>query len=197
MKRKIAVTGGIGSGKSTFLGYVRKAGYPIFSCDEIYKEIVRSASYVEKIAQVFPDCVKDSFIDKAKLAAVVFQDEEKRRLLNEIAHPMIMQSLYQKMDECEGEWVFAEVPLLFEGNYQEEFDKVVVLMREKNARVASVSSRDGLTGEEVEDRMASQFDYHSPQAKRIFEKCNAVIIDNDQGEAELEKKINDVLSSWR
>ncbi len=196
MKTKIAITGGIGSGKSTFLRYVREKGYPAFSCDEIYREVLTSAAYVEKITQEFPSCVIDGRIDRGRLAAIVFQDSIKRQALNQIAHPLIMQSLLQKMEQCEGEFVFAEVPLLFEGNYQKSFDKVIVLLREVRERIAAVVRRDGLLEREVKDRISSQFDYHSSDAIKIFKNCNAIILKNEGDEEGFRKKVIDVINSF-
>ncbi len=197
MKTKIAVTGGIGSGKSTFLEYVRKAGYPTFSCDEIYKEVVRSKAYIEKLTKEFPSCVEGGQVNKAKLATIVFQNEAKRLALNAIAHPMITSSLFERMENCKGDLVFAEVPLLFEGNYQNGFDRVIVLLRDENARVSSVIHRDGLLEREVQDRIAAQFDYHSDEAKKIFKDCNAILIENNQNEEALQEKIEEIISKLR
>ena len=55
--KKIAITGGIGSGKSLALRYMNEMGYPTFSCDEIYKEVIQSNAYVEQIALYFPDVI--------------------------------------------------------------------------------------------------------------------------------------------
>ncbi len=197
MKKKIAITGGIGSGKSTLLQYIREEGYPVFSCDELYKEVLDSPQYIEKIANRFPKCVVEGKIDKAKLAATVFQKESERLDLNAIAHPLIMQALEKQMENCEEDLVFAEVPLLFEGGYQSRFDEVIVLLRGDKERIASVTRRDGLLPQEVVDRISVQFHYRSPKAQEIFKECNAIVLDNNQTETELKEKLQKLLASWR
>ena len=115
-KIKIAITGGMGSGKSKALQLVSELGYPTFSCDEIYKRIIVSAEYVESIKNAFPKCVINNQIDRAKLAETIFQDKTKIEKLNSIAHPIIMRQLFEEMDNSLGKLTFAEVPLLFETN---------------------------------------------------------------------------------
>ena len=56
-KLKIAITGGIGSGKSTAITHIEKLGYSVFSSDEVYKEIIRSKDYIQRIYSVFPEVV--------------------------------------------------------------------------------------------------------------------------------------------
>ena len=90
---KIAITGGIGSGKSVVVTLLKESGYAVFSCDEIYKEIILSRKYVQKIEELFPEAVVNGQIDRKKLGEIVFADEEKRKHLNTLSHPIIMQSL--------------------------------------------------------------------------------------------------------
>ena len=73
-QKKIAITGGIGSGKSTVARIIKERGFPVFSCDEIYKDVIKSAEYIEKIAQIFPNAVKNNIIDRQTLAKIVFSD---------------------------------------------------------------------------------------------------------------------------
>ncbi len=193
MGKKIAITGGIGSGKSTVSRRIKEAGYPVFSCDELYKNILRNPTYVQKVAARFPTCVTNGEIDRAKLASVIFKNERERAALNSIAHPLVMQALFSRMEESESRLVFAEVPLLFEGNFQSQFDKVIVVLREKERRIASVVRRDGLLPAEVEDRILAQFDYQSKEAEKIFKEGEVILIENNQTEEELNKKIDKIL----
>ena len=64
MKKSIAITGGIGSGKSTLAQIITDAGYPVYSCDEIYQEIIKSEEYIQKIQAAFPTAVRNDTIDK-------------------------------------------------------------------------------------------------------------------------------------
>ena len=84
----------------------------------------------------------------------------------------------KKMQACKSELIFAEVPLLFEGEYEHLFDKIFVVTRNRDERIASVMKRSNLTREEVLSRMQMQFPYDTQTAKTHFKKVNAFIIQN-------------------
>ena len=77
----VAVTGGIGSGKSEVMKIIQTLGYPVFSADSVAHEIYDDKEVLEKTAQEFPDCVVGHKVDRQKLADLVFCDESKRKKL--------------------------------------------------------------------------------------------------------------------
>ena len=84
---KIAVTGGIGSGKSTVANIIKEQGYAVFSCDEIYNELLRDEAFIKKLTQKFgTEILTDERLNKPKLAQIVFNDEKKLEELNGITH---------------------------------------------------------------------------------------------------------------
>lgn len=176
MTKKIAITGGIGSGKSTVCNILKKEGFDVFSCDEIYRELINEPSYIEKIATLFPACIVNGKIDKHTLAQTVFSDKQQREKLNAIAHPLIMQTLFHKMENCK-KTSFAEVPLLFEGNYQDLFDEILIITRPKKDRLQSVIERDNLTSQEAESRMSAQIDYSD---ESFLKKYHVISNDGNQ-----------------
>ena len=190
MKKIIAITGGIGSGKSSAAKFLSEMGYPVFSCDQIYQEVILSLDYIEKVTNLFPECIVNGRIDKKILAQIVFTDKSKLTRLNGIAHPLIMEKLFEKMYNCNQELVFAEVPLLFEGNYEDKFDSVIVIMRNKEKRIQSIISRDGITREQALDRINAQFDYDNSNER--FKNCNAILIENNGTIEELETQIQKI-----
>ena len=190
MKKIIAITGGIGSGKSSAAKFLSEMGYPVFSCDEIYQEVILSLDYIEKVTNLFPECIVNGRIDKKILAQIVFSDKSKLTRLNGIAHPLIMEKLFKKMYNCNQELVFAEVPLLFEGNYEDKFDSVIVIMRNKEKRIQSIISRDGITREQALDRINAQFDYDNSNER--FKNCNAILIENNGTIEELKTQIQKI-----
>ena len=157
-KRLIAVTGGIGSGKSAVLEHLRSLGFATVSADAIARGIYEDEEVLGKTREAFPDCVGDT-VDRKKLAAVVFADEEARKRLEAITHPAIMCRLFAQALACRGNVVFAEVPLLFEGGYASMFDGVIVVLRPLASRLAAVMRRDGLTEAEAMARIRNQRDY--------------------------------------
>lgn len=190
----VAITGGIGSGKSLVLQFLREMKFPVFSCDELYKQVIVSKEYIEKIEKLFPNAIKAGQIDRAKLSEIVFSDEEKRKQLNSLAHPLIIDLLLQNMKEAEGDIAFAEVPLLFEGNFENLFDNVIYITRERSQRVAAILQRDNISIEEAEKRIASQFDGTTEEGQKRLKNCNAKIIFNDKSKEELKREIFEIIS---
>ena len=193
-KVKIAITGGIGSGKSTVARYFKEKGFPVFSCDEIYKEIYKTSEYQLVLAETFPDCIKNGKIDKQLLSQMVFSTPEALQTLNKLAHTRIMSTLYQRMSDAETQVVFAEVPLLFEGGYENAFDQVIVVLRDEAQRIKAVSLRDNITKEAVKSRMKSQFDYNNFENIQTLKKRGYIFVKNDFDEVCLRERLEEFLS---
>lgn len=158
-KRYIAVTGGIGSGKSVVLSVAEELGFPVFSADAIAREIYGDDEVLHAVQKAFPACVRNGEVLRAELAKKVFSDAGKLAALNAITHPAIMKRLRAAMDAADGDAVFAEVPLLFEGGYASQFDGVIVVLRPLEERIAALQVRSGMTREEALARIKNQFDY--------------------------------------
>lgn len=185
---KIAVTGGIGSGKSTLLNAFKEMGYPCFSCDEIYNAVFRSEDYKNSLIRILGENIlTDGKLDRKKISAIVFSDKEKLAALNAVAHPLIMDSLYRQMNKYP--LSFAEVPLLFEGNRQGDFDRVIIVYRDKNARILSVMARDRCTRAEAEKRVASQVNYEE------LLHSGYTVIYNDGDALSLKKKAEEFIEN--
>ncbi len=132
---KVAVTGGIGAGKSEFMRAVKELGIRTYSADEINAELLRDKGYIEKLSAAFPFAVKDGKVDKVALREEVFSDEKKRKTLNALAHPEIRR----KIEEITGDAVI-EVPLLFESGMTDLFDRVIVVTAGEDARINRIVS---------------------------------------------------------
>ena len=197
MKKKIAITGGIGSGKSEAIKIIKELGFSVFSCDEIYKEVILSKEYVQEIEKNFPTCVKSGKIDRTELANIVFNQPKKRDLLNRIAHPLIMKELLSKMQQIPDDFIFAEVPLLFEGGYESLFDYIFIITRSKKERIQSVTKRDNLSKEEILKRMDSQFNYNEENLKEVTKRAGVQIISNAEDLASFKEKITKEISKLK
>lgn len=191
MKRNkifVAVTGGIGSGKSSAAQMIGKMGYTVVSADRIAKNIYSEPKVLQAVKISFPDCVSESEVDRKLLAAEVFSDPMKLRRLEAITHPVIMRRLLSEMDKGKGQMVFAEVPLLFESGSESDFDEVIVLMRDREQRIASVKARDGLSDEEVISRIENQYNYEKNPI------IGHTVIYNDGDLSALEKQVHRVVN---
>ncbi|MDY3235751.1 MAG: dephospho-CoA kinase [Eubacteriales bacterium] len=132
---KVAVTGGIGAGKSEFMRAVKELGIRTYSADEINAELLRDKRYIEKLSEAFPLAVKDGKVDKSVLREEVFSDEKKRKTLNALAHPEIRRQI----EEITGDAVI-EVPLLFESGMTDLFDRVIVVTAGEDVRINRIVS---------------------------------------------------------
>lgn len=132
---KVAVTGGIGAGKSEFMRAVKELGIRTYSADEINAELLCDKGYIEKLSAAFPLAVKDGKVDKVALREEVFSDEKKRKTLNALAHPEIRR----KIEEITGNAV-VEVPLLFESGMTDLFDRVIVVTAGEDVRINRIVS---------------------------------------------------------
>lgn len=151
---KIAITGTIGSGKSKVCEYISKKGYSVFSCDEYNKFLLEKGNegYL-LIKKNFPECIKDDLIDKKTLAQIVFNDEDKRLLLEGLLHPLIIKKM---MEETSGKDVFfAEVPLLFESGLESSFDSSWLIVCDENIALERLVIR-GLSKQEAIERINTQ-----------------------------------------
>ena len=172
----IAVTGGIGSGKSSVLKILNDLGYSVFSCDEILSEVYRSRSVKKQLKKLFPSAVKGLIIlrvDRKTLSSIVFASPENRKKLENITHPEILRLAKEKIKKVGAKLSFLEVPLLFEGNYQDQFDGVIVVKRSLEDRISSVIARSNLTKKEVEKRISAQVDYD------LLDLSKYIVIQND------------------
>lgn len=134
---KIAVIGGIGSGKSEVMKVAKEMGITCLSADEINDALLHEPVYISKIASRFPECVAHGVVDKPKLASVVFSDEKKRRALNGIAHPEIAR----RIAECDADPLAVELPLALESGMATAFDEVILVSAPKSLRLKRLERR--------------------------------------------------------
>lgn len=166
---KVAVTGGIASGKTTVCNYIKEQGYPLFSCDEIYAELLTCGAFTEKLTSEFGNDILavDGGIDRRMLANAVFSDSDKLKKLNEITHPLIFSEMFRRAENCKG-LVFFEVPVLFECGYEKLFNEVVVVQRDMNERISSLANRNKLSLKEAQIRVESQLNYDNCKFEEYY-----------------------------
>lgn len=185
--KKIAVTGGIGSGKSTVMKIIAGKGYPIFSCDEIYSQLTSDSDFLNILRHSFGDILNsDGTLDRKKLSEIVFNNPAKLAELDKITHPAIYKEMFRMADEAGG-ICFCEVPLLFESGAESLFDGVIIVMRNEEQRIKSVTARDKLPEQDVKKRISNQFDYNSADFAMYY------VIHNNGDLSELEWQIEEII----
>lgn len=187
-KKIYAITGGIGCGKTAVSAIIRESGYPVFSCDGIYSQILENKNFVAKLEGMFGNVTySDGSLNRSALSAKVFSDGNSLKKLNALAHPAIMDELFRCVRESRSPLVFCEVPLLFENGFERLFDDVIVVTRPEAERIKAVMARSGLTEEQVRARIAAQYDYS------LIALDDYIIVSNDGGIEELSAKIKKIL----
>lgn len=185
--KKIAVTGGIGSGKSTVMKIIAGKGYPIFSCDEIYSQLTSDSDFLNILRHSFGDILNsDGTLDRKKLSEIVFNNPAKLAELDKITHPAIYKEMFRMADEAGG-ICFCEVPLLFESGAESLFDGVIIVMRNEEQRIKSVTARDKLPEQDVKKRILNQFDYNSADFAMYY------VIHNNGDLSELEWQTEEII----
>lgn len=187
--RRIGLTGGIGSGKSTVAGLLADHGAFVIDADAIAREVVAPGSEgLRTLVDTFGEGIlqTDGALDRQVLARRVFHDEQARARLNAITHPLIARRTADLLRELPPHAVMVhDVPLLAELGMQDAYDVVVVVDTPDDLRRERLMSR-GLSEQEVVARI-------SAQASRDERLAIAdVIIDNSGSLDDLRAQVDDV-----
>ena len=194
----IGLTGGIGTGKSTVSQILKDRGFSVIDLDVISHEVIEFSSVVEKIVQNFgrevlaEDEAGNCTISREKLGKIIFADKEKRLALNSIMHPEILKVMHKKILECKSEKnkiIFVEVQLLFEVQWEKEFDYILLVAAKRDMQVRRVLERDKRSEEEAWNIINSQMSLDEKREKSDF------VIENDGNMDDLNKKVDKFLKS--
>jgi dephospho-CoA kinase len=190
-KLKIAVTGGIGSGKSSVCDIFHSDGYPILYADDISKEILSTDQSVkEKIVKEFGS---ESFFEGKPnhkfLSEKVFSDEKKVGKINSILHPPVIEKIVSLMEHelKQSKMVFVEAALIYEAKMEHLFDYVIAVTAPDETRIKRVMESRGLSKDEVINRMNKQI----PQEKK--KSLADFVIENNKTKNELMNRAKFVL----
>ncbi len=160
---KVALTGGIATGKSYVRARIAAHGVPTIDADAVVHALLGPGSdTTAAVARRYgPGVVgRDGRVDRKALGALVFGDPDARRDLEAIVHPRVYSRLVEWMAEqaaAGARWAVADIPLLFETSRQGDFDRVVVATCSREDQVRRIVRRDGLAETEALARMAAQW----------------------------------------
>ena len=160
--RRIGLTGGIATGKSHVAARLREHGIPVVDADVLSRDSVAPGSpgLAAAVARFGQDILHpDGSLDRSRLGNIVFRDLDARRDLEAIVHPFVRQRI-EEFFTSQPPTVpvaVADIPLLYETGRERGFDAVVVVACSPEAQLQRVMSRDGLTREDAERRIASQW----------------------------------------
>lgn len=158
----IGLTGGISTGKSTVARLIRDRGFSVIDADQLAREVVQIGTEANlEIVRVFgPGAVLSTGeLDRKRIGEIVFSDRTKLALLEGIIHPRVRALSLEKKAELAKRGMtiaFYDVPLLYEKNMVELFDRVLVVACSERTQLARLIARDGFSPEEAARRIAAQ-----------------------------------------
>lgn len=154
-----ALTGGIGSGKSTVLGLLKKMDVPTFSADDSAKHAMQHNPEIKKkIKSLFGDLAyKNGILDRSLIAEQVFNNKSKLEALNSIVHPAATAAYAKWQALQNAPYTVYEFPIVFELNAQDRFDGVILVTAPDKERIKRVKNRDHISEDAVRARMLNQW----------------------------------------
>lgn len=160
--KRVALTGGIATGKSHVRAVFDALGVPTIDADVLAHEAVAPGSPAfEAVKARFGPAVLDArgALDRKKLGDVVFADPLARKDLEAIIHPGVVEAIarwFSSLDQSANSFAIADVPLLYEAGRERDYDIVIVTACEPATQIRRVMARDGITEAEARQRIAAQ-----------------------------------------
>lgn len=173
---KVGLTGGIGSGKSTVAKMFINLGVPVYFADDNAKRLMASSKVIK--SKLIKEFGKETFVNgvlnKPYLANIIFNNKEKLQTINAIVHPSVGNSFKRWAGKQTSSYVIQENAILFENNKQDNFDITITVTAPKEIKINRVVKRDGVTKQQVLERMNNQL----PDLEKI--KQSDFVIENLQ-----------------
>lgn len=183
----IGLTGPTGAGKGYVSNYLSSLGFNVIDSDKIVKTIYeKNQNVLDKVCKVFGnDIIENGILNRKKLGDIVFSDKKKLETLNSIVHPAVIE-------ECEKQAVFPAVidaPQLFEAKAQDKCYKIICVTADRETRINRIISRDGITKEQAEKRINSQF-----SEKYYTDNSDYVVCNNGEDiKTQIDKILEEIL----
>lgn len=191
LKYGIAITGGIGTGKSSVSTILRLYGYTIIDADKVAHQVLNNntSSVVELFSESILD--KDNQIDRKKLGKIVFGDYTQKKKLEDLLHPKIRNEILSRANELESysQYYFLDIPLFFEVGGKKTYDvaEVLLIYAPKELQLKRVIARDGISQEDAIKRIEAQMDIEEKKLQ------SENVIKNTKGLKELQEEIEKFL----
>jgi len=176
MPLKVGLTGGIGSGKTTVAKIFEILGVPVYDADASTKNLYETNFELRQalMHHFGADIYTDAGLNRSKLSGIVFSNPQKLDLLNTLVHPLTIKDAEEWMNRQNTPYVIKEAALIFEAGSARELDLIIGVQAPEHIRIHRAMERDGVTREEVINRMRSQID------EDIKMKLCDFIIKNDE-----------------
>lgn len=173
--RVLALTGGIGSGKSVVSRCLRSMGIPVYDCDREARRLNESHPVIrQQLTELVGNAVYDSEgrLDRAVLAGYLFADVDHARRVNAIIHPRVAEDFLHWKSCQQGPWVAMESAILYESGFDCLADRVLMVYAPECVRLQRAMERDGVSAEAVRRRMRNQLPDEEKREKADFTLYN-------------------------
>jgi dephospho-CoA kinase len=191
----VGLTGGVAAGKSTVAALFRAAAIPVLDMDRIGREILDAPEGIAAIKALFGDrALTSGQVDRKKVREIVFHDEAQRRALEARLHPLIGKKFDEEARaaaQAGATLVVCEAALLIETGRYRTMDALVVVVADEKARVARVTSRDGITEVLARQMISAQV------TDEIRRKAATYLLQNDGSEAHLAAQVSAIIDEWK
>jgi dephospho-CoA kinase len=194
--RKIALTGGIATGKSYVAGRFREAGVPIVDADLLAREVVLPGTpALAAIRKRFgPDAVRrDGTMDRIRVGQIIFKDKRARLDLEAIIHPAVVKAINDFFNALPKRTPFAvaDIPLVFETNREKDFDAIIVVACPRDMQLQRLMERNKLSKEDAEKRIAAQLPIDQKVKKATY------VISNDGTFEQTDAQVDALIASLK
>ena len=155
---KVALTGGIGSGKSAAGDFFEDLGAVVVDADQLSRDVIERGTdgFDELVATFGDEILTNGVLDRSKLGQIVFADPKARKTLEEIIHPRVAAAFEEIVEESPADAVIVyQIPILVETKGQDRFDYIITVEATIENRIARLKNR-GLKGYEIEARLKAQ-----------------------------------------
>lgn len=192
MARRLGVTGGIGSGKTTVCRIFRVLGVPVFVADVAARQLMNTDHAIRKEINAITgeDLYTTGELDRKELARLIFNKQELLRRVNEVVHPAVLRIFDEWAEKSESPYVIMEAAILFEARADTMVDRVAAISAPVEERIARVMGRNDLSREEVMERINNQLEDDEREEQSYYVINNA---DNEMIIPEILKIHDDML----
>ena len=189
----IGITGSIACGKSTVSRYLLDKGYTIIDADKLGHNALNCKDVKRKLVEEFGCTILDNNeICREKLGKLVFGNEENLKILNSIIHPKIKELIIKLQEKHKNErLVFLDIALLYEANFVDLVEKVIVIYVNENVQLDRLMSRNSLTKEVALRRIESQMSAKEKASLGDF------VIDNSSTIESTYQQIDEILEKLK
>ena len=155
---KVAITGGIGTGKTTISNMFADKGIPVFNSDEIAKEIMNTNSLLKnEIVTAFGDKIYDkNRLNKEYLSDAIFNNETLLKKINAIVHPYVADEFNSWIEEQDSKYIIYESAIIFENQAEDFFDKIICVTASEEDVISRVMKRNNFSVDKIKSIINKQ-----------------------------------------